>query len=867
MKWQTFRMRKNCHFRNQIVPMGAFAITALILCGVFAAVQAFPFGEHTLAWGDMSQQVIPLLMEWKDILAGKADMFLNLQNAGGMSFWGVFFFFLSSPFSFLVVLVEKAQIYLLVNVLVLIKLSLASAVGGWFFQKEAPALPVPAHLALGLSYGLCGYGLLYYQNLVWLDMLCLFPLLMGGFLRIMEGGGSACFTVVLTMAVIVNYYLSYMVFLGILLCGGIFLHLCVPKEKRGAAAGKLGRSALTALLLTAVVWLPSFIQCMNSARTSEGVVSSLQAGNFWARLTTTLPVLLISAGAAAAPWLYRLFPQTAKSKAIAACWSLTVLPMLIEPINKLWHTGSYQAFPARYGYMPVFFGLWYLALGLKSRQKPPELTQRRIAWIVIGILVPVTGSGLFLLTRAYKIVSGYTRTLWISPEAFGLLAAFELLGLAGILLCFTLWRWGKGRGFPGVLLALCVVMSGVQSGIFIGSAANTPKQSLALLAADGPEDPGLYRIKPEGKFCHVNLLGGAGFPALSHYTSLTDSRFLSVMKKLGYSSYWMEVSGCCGTAVSDILLSNKYTLTEDMRFSPTGSGNLGLLVPEGALPEKLKLGDRLAVQNQLAQALTGENAFTQLRPIQGKIVSEGDRIILEPGKLRYEIEIVQPSILYFDAFDCISTRLREKINDAFSITINGKQIAESYPTQYCNGILQLGKFNQGTVTVEITVNKRVSLCSFGVWALDVGFPASLAAALPSADLRCEGGKIAGTADGSPGRSLFLSVPWYQGMEIHVNGSTVQPRIVLDCFMEIPLPEDENLIEISYVPAGFRSGLAVSAGMLGIICLFLWLRRYSWVQRVNQVWQHGAAFLLDAAFVLAILAVYVFPVVIWLAGKW
>ena len=355
-------------------------------------------------------------------------------------------------------------------------------------------------------------------------------------------------------------------------------------------------------------------------------------------------------------------------------------------------------------------------------------------------------------------------------------------------------------------------------------------------------------------------------PTLSHYTSLTDSRFLAVMKKLGYSAYWMEVSGCCGTAVSDILLSNKYILDEDMQFSATGSGNMGILVPAGILPETLNQGERLEEQNRVVQALTGERPFTQYPPVEGKIAIEGDRTILEPGVIRYEITLSQPSTLYFDAFDCISTRLREKINDAFSIPVNGKKIAESYPTQSCNGILDLGSFEQGTVLIEVDVSKRVSRCSFGVWGMEVSQPAALAAHLPSAELRLKGGTITGTVDGGEGSALFLSVPWYQGMELRVNGNRVQPRIVLDCFMEIPLPDEKNVVEISYVPAGFWSGLCISAATVGVVGLFVLFRRFSWVRRVNQMWMRAAPMLLYIAFLATLLVIYLFPVVIWVIGK-
>lgn len=122
------------------MPLASSGLTAAVLCGIFFVFELYPFGGKSLAWGDMSQQVIPLLMELKDILAGRAGWFLNLQNAGGMSFWGVFFFFLASPFSFLVIFVEKASIYYLVNIMVIGKLSLASASAGCFFQREVPGL-------------------------------------------------------------------------------------------------------------------------------------------------------------------------------------------------------------------------------------------------------------------------------------------------------------------------------------------------------------------------------------------------------------------------------------------------------------------------------------------------------------------------------------------------------------------------------------------------------------------------------------------------------------------------------------------------------------------------------------------------------
>lgn len=836
----------------------AFLTSAFVLSVVYAIFGLYPFGGKTLAWCDMSQQVIPLLMELKDILEGKSGWFLNLQNAGGMSFWGIFFFFLASPFHFFVLLVDKADIYLLVNILVLVKLSLAAATASVFFQRETPALRLPANLALCISYGLCGYGLLYYQNLVWLDMLYLFPVTMLGFLKLIEDGQVRLLTICLTLSIIFNYYLSYMLFLGIIICGTVFIYSCTPKERHGELAGKLGFSAITALLLTTAVWLPSLLQCLSSARTGGGVVRSIQSGKLFTKICTALPVLLCTMGAAAVPLQCRIFPNNTKARAIKICWGLTVLPMIIDPINKLWHMGSYQAFPIRYGYMPVFFGLWYLGLGLDTS---PKTTKCRPIRLVLISLLPIV-SGAYILYAHFKEISSYTSRLWVSEEGFLYLTIFWLTCLVTLLaICSVHAKGHFHRITSWALLSLTLVQSAVQVPAFIGSAANVPVNSLAILSAAPIEDDGLYRVKQESKFAHVNLLGGMGYPTLNHYTSLTDARYLAALKKLGYSSYWMETSGCCGTLVSDIILSNKYVLDSGLNWTSTGSGNLGYIVPAGILPESLELGDRLQQQDYLCKLLTGKSVFMRYKPTEGQAVEQDGKFALEKGNLGYQIQVSQSETLYFDAFDCISTNLREAINDCFSIKVNGEEVAESYPTQRCNGILKLGSFRNETVDVEITVKKQMQVCSFGVWGLKD--TTALADSLENAQLRYENGNIVGSADIQAGQALFLSVPWYSGIKVQVNGHIVHPKQVMDCFMEIPLPEGHSQIAVSYIPAGLMLGTAVSAitGVLLLICRLF--RGKQLAAKVKGAWYCCAAILLKLSFAAVIMIIYLFPSIVWL----
>ena len=55
-------------------------------------------------------------------------------------------------------------------------------------------------------------------------------------------------------------------------------------------------------------------------------------------------------------------------------------------------------------------------------------------------------------------------------------------------------------------------------------------------------------------------MGALGYDTLAHYTSLTDGDYIFALKKLGYSSYWMEVCSNGGTRITDAVLANKYTV-------------------------------------------------------------------------------------------------------------------------------------------------------------------------------------------------------------------------------------------------------------------------------------------------------------------
>ena len=199
-------------------PFIASAVSVFLIgLSVFAIFSLYPFGNLTVAWCDMKQQVLPLMIEFRDILLGKSSMFLNLQNAGGTSLWGIFLFFLASPFTFLVAFIKPSSLYLFINVIILMKMATCAVCASIFFEKVYKNLSYVQNVALSTMYAFCGYTMLYFQNIVWLDAMYLFPLLLLGIYYIFKNYKPYLFVAAFSALIVVHFYLTYMVSLFVIL--------------------------------------------------------------------------------------------------------------------------------------------------------------------------------------------------------------------------------------------------------------------------------------------------------------------------------------------------------------------------------------------------------------------------------------------------------------------------------------------------------------------------------------------------------------------------------------------------------------------------------------------------------------------------
>ncbi len=899
-------MRSAVEKENRLAQIGGRALLYLLppavvlalLSVVFASYGLFPFGDNTLSWCDMDQQVLPLLMDLKDILEGKSSLFLNLQNAGGMNFWGVFLFFLSSPFSFLVAVVDKADFFRLANVLVALKMAVCSVTAFAFFRRRFPALDLAAGTVLGVLYACSGYALFYYQNVVWLDVMALFPLFLLALLRLAERGKPLCYVLALCAMLTVHFYLSYMVAIFLVLASGVWL-FTMPKEQRGRALVLLGLSTAAAALLTAPIWLPSLLQYAVSARTGS-LLDNLRIGNLFTRLNTTLPVLF-STAALGVSLLFTPFYWRRAGARIRVCYALfllLVIPVLLEPINKMWHTGSYQAFPVRYGYMATFLGLILLAFlltqGIPQEESRLQNSPVPLFLALVAVALPFVASCILLYLK-FDSITVYTRTLWGTDESLSQLLGFFLTAAlaCGMLVLFLRERLLSRRVFNILFCLLLCIEAPFQLSVYLGSAASPAdgyEEEIDL--ADRIPDDTLYRVKNEKKYFDANLLGGLGYPTLNHYTSLTSQDTMFALKKLGYSSYWMELNSNGGTALTDALLANRYTVfrhsdaPQDAKvvywndtyviaeepyalpfgfvFRPQDVGELG------SLSEELS---RMELQQWLFASVfdTDAQLVTEYRPQRevNLTAERGEKWVLTPhledgrAYFHYEIPVQGTQTLYFDCFDELHSYLYEAINDSFHVFVNGELVEQDYPSQSSNGLVDLGTFTDETVIVQVELLRDCSARSFGVYGMDLSVLSDALSTVSGDGLREENGSLTGTFTAQEGDYLFIPVPDDGNLTVTVNGAAAEPETetVFDCFLAVRLTEGENTVTVTAFPPGLKTGLALClAGAAVLVLLLLLLRRGTpaWFS----VLELPAKAVFAVLWAVVFLGVYVFPIVVY-----
>ena len=195
----------------------AFLIPFLGMLAVLIVARSEPFGgQKSMLYSDMYHQYYPFFVNFRERLLGGESLLYNWDIGMGLDYLGLISYYLASPLNLLSVFVPADFTLEYFSLLGPIKLGFAGLFFGYFLKKLFDRNDFSIAL-FGGFYGLCAWALGYQWNVMWLDSFALLPLVALGTVYLLRDKKFILYTISLTLAIVINYYIGLFVCIFVLL--------------------------------------------------------------------------------------------------------------------------------------------------------------------------------------------------------------------------------------------------------------------------------------------------------------------------------------------------------------------------------------------------------------------------------------------------------------------------------------------------------------------------------------------------------------------------------------------------------------------------------------------------------------------------
>lgn len=275
--FKTKALREPVDFKGRFAAMArrnlfvwlAFLIPFILMVTAFALMEVSPFGDKQILVTDLWHQYFPFLMDFQHKLQNGESLFWTWSVGGGVNYFSLMSYYLASPLNFLSVFIPGDWMREFLMFSVSVKIALAGAFMAYFlknvFKRNDATL-----LICGCSFSFCAFFMGYYWNTIWLDTVCITPLVALGVVKLLTENRFRLYTVVLALSLITNYYIGFFTCIFVLLLF-IAYHLV---RWQGAKVFfinlvKTGVFTMIAIGITAFFLLPAFFALQNTHATGS----------------------------------------------------------------------------------------------------------------------------------------------------------------------------------------------------------------------------------------------------------------------------------------------------------------------------------------------------------------------------------------------------------------------------------------------------------------------------------------------------------------------------------------------------------------------------------------------------------------------
>jgi len=811
----------------------AFFLPFISCAIIYALFDVWPFGDRTVLVMDLNGQYVDFFAYWHKVLTGEASIFYSFSKEMGGNVYGLFAYYLSSPFFLLAAFFPNSAMAEGIALITMLKIGTSGITCAIFLSKVFKKQDL-AVVLFSCAYALMTYQMHYQMCVMWLDGAIWLPLILLGIERIIENKPGSLFLTTYTLSMLSNYYTAYMntLFVIIYFFARYFI-ITDAFDKRDFIKKiiKMLCLGLCGILLSMVVIFPSFLDIFNGKMSSS---SHVPEGFFNVGITNILRRLFIGqydtitnsgvpnifcgmlCGLMTVTFFFNSNISRRKRIITGAVFMVLIISFFIKEIDMAWHIFQYPSwYPYRYAYVFCLFAVMtalngFYDLKISLTKKIPISFD-----IFIVLLISVLIFGQNMITN--------------KPLAI----ASIILAFLYIVALIVFFRGKtKVRNVICVLLVIFTCAELIVNGLVtieglnkehkykktseIETYVNIIEPNVEFIKTN---DDGLYRM--EKTFLRTdNDSMTFGYNGLTHYSSTFNANILNFNKKMGMRQEWFASRYMGSTIITDSLLGVKYIISsgtvaddyvelkndEDVQiFQNPYALPFGFAVEKSAVSAPSYGNSYLMNQDLFAKSLLGNSYVTKM-----------DAKVNNSQTIEFVAE--NEGIYYLS--------LPAKYNGDIVVNYNGKTVTNPY-AKHIQKIFCLGKLYNGE-TISVTLPKINDINGAEIHYIDTNsFYNDISQKnKDSALLVTEYGDtyIKGKVNIREGEMLFTTIPYENGWTAYVDGEKYEVISAQNTFCAVLIPEGEHVIELRYRTPGFMVGLCISLSTFICILAFAYLKK-------------------------------------------
>lgn len=808
--------------------IAAFFVPVIVMVIIFAQRGIFPFGEESFLRTDMYHQYAPFFSEFQYKLVHGESLLYSWDVGMGVNFSALFAYYLASPLNWLLILCPKNLVIEFMTYSIVLKIGLSGLSMAYYLRRHCKTCDFGVAF-FGIFYALSGYMAAYSWNIMWLDCILLFPLVVLGLERLVREGKGLLYCLTLGISILSNYYISIMtcIFMVMYFIALLVLEEHMTWEKFIGRSFKFAVYSLLAGGLAAAVLLPEVYALQMTASMDSnfpktytqyftiidmiarhiGNVETEIGLDHWPNIYCGVAVYIFFL-------LYLACKKiSAKEKAVHCVLLLFFLASFsINVMNFIWHGFHFpNSLPCRQSYIYIFLVLFMCYRAYMYLMETP--------WK--HVTAAFAGSVVFVLL-AQKLVT---------EEHFHFIVFYVAILFLGLYLAaIALYKKGPRYKNAAILFALAIVA--------VEAAANTTVTSVTTTSRTAYLDDNeavrklVDSVQPNKTFFRMEKVtrktknDGAwmNFPSVSLFSSTANADLSKLFKRLGCESSTNAYSITGSTPLIDSLFSVKYGLystepdpselrsfvaqEEDMLlYENKYTLPLGFMVePDFEERWVLDTGNPADVQNSLTDSIETEHVMSMVMDA----VTDGQRLTFRP-------ETGGEYYAYVG---------NKKIERVTVTTWKGTKTHNNVDRGY---LLELGYCAAGEEVSLVAENTQEEM-----WADVYRFSESGLAAVyeklsssPWELTSWTDTTLKGTIACQERGIMMTTIPYDKGWTITVDGVEQPAQKMLDAFIGVRLTPGSHTIEMHYMPEGLKTGWMItlaSAALLLLITLGGWLWR-------------------------------------------